>query len=233
MDRFQILLSIHYHCTVLFMNGAVIDAFLRDLSRNNQSAAASSLLLESLVPGLKDDLSAARSLQSIIEQVMNRDESFIVRNGVWWICNYSSFTISLHLFGILMACRIQESALQRYEINISEVRSLLLKSLNTLEIVGKKSLMSCKARQCLIGFLEVFDSVAPQVQEPIEHADSEMIGELVTSTMSPGLAQIIDADSSDNYFADYITQSADDFLFLYSQNAYLDGDIAVLDNINV
>ncbi|RFU33160.1 hypothetical protein B7463_g3168, partial [Scytalidium lignicola] len=232
-NRFQIILSIHYHCTVILVNGPILDAFLKDLSKDIPNVASSALLLESMVPAIKDDLSATTCLQIIIEHITNHSDSFIDRNGLWWTCNYSLFTISLHLFGILMACRIQEDVFHHQQISIPEVRSLLLRSLNTLDIVGRKSLMSCKARHCLMGFLEVFDALTSQQQEAFASTNTDESRELITPGMSSFISQLNEADPLGNYFADYITQSADNFLFQYSQNVYLDGDLSMLENIDL
>lgn len=88
-ERFRIVLSIHYHCTILLINAPLIDAFLRECNKHLQSSGISSLFLESMISIIENDFSAVKSLQIMVQHITKEDESFIDRNGIWWTCNYS------------------------------------------------------------------------------------------------------------------------------------------------
>jgi hypothetical protein len=64
--------------------------------------------------------------------------------------------VSLHLFGILLACKHHYTLLSAS--SVAEARTLLATSIDTMRVLERTSLMSQKARKCLVGLLEVFDS---------------------------------------------------------------------------
>jgi hypothetical protein len=66
------------------------------------------------------------------------------------------FTVSLHLFGILLGFKLHDTLLPTS--SITDIRTSLDQSLETMRILQRTSLMSHKARRCLLGLLEVFDS---------------------------------------------------------------------------
>lgn len=68
------------------------------------------------------------------------------------------FTLSLHLFGILMVVKMHQDMFKLQQITVVGVIAFLLRSLSTLGLVGRTSLMSRKARHCLTGFLDVFQT---------------------------------------------------------------------------
>lgn len=69
-------------------------------------------------------------------------------------------TVDLHLFGILLACHNCPETLRNVGLNIADVRLALDSGLGTLRVLERTSLMSRKARRCLSGFLEVFDTLS-------------------------------------------------------------------------
>lgn len=70
------------------------------------------------------------------------------------------FTTNLHLFGILLACQKHHDLIERTNIQVENVRLSLAFGLETLRAVERTSLMSRKARHCLQGFLQVYDSLS-------------------------------------------------------------------------
>lgn len=67
------------------------------------------------------------------------------------------FTTSLHAFGILIYLKGLGHDAAVEGLRMEEVRSLLDASLETLQDIGRPSLMSQKARRCLLRLLDVFD----------------------------------------------------------------------------
>lgn len=67
------------------------------------------------------------------------------------------FTTSLHAFGILIYLKGLGPDAAVEGLDVEEVRSLLDVSLETLRDIGRPSLMSQKARRCLLRLLDVFD----------------------------------------------------------------------------
>lgn len=67
------------------------------------------------------------------------------------------FTTSLHAFGILIYLKGLGPGAAVEGLHVEEVRSLLDASLETLRDIGRPSLMSQKARRCLLRLLDVFD----------------------------------------------------------------------------
>lgn len=72
----------------------------------------------------------------------------------------AAFTISLHAFGLLLHLTYLKHNAAGVGFDTGEVRKLLDDSLETLRLIGRKSLMSQKARRCLLRFLDVFDSMS-------------------------------------------------------------------------
>lgn len=70
-----------------------------------------------------------------------------------------AFTVVLHLFGILLALQYPEYGTALCNVSACDVRSTLDRALATLQTVERTSLMSRKARQCMEGFLQVYNSL--------------------------------------------------------------------------
>lgn len=73
---------------------------------------------------------------------------------------FVAFTISLHAFGLLLYLTSLKQNAAGIGLRTEEVRNLLNDSLESLRLVGRNSLMSQKARKCLLRFLAVFDSMS-------------------------------------------------------------------------
>lgn len=71
-----------------------------------------------------------------------------------------AFTVSLHAFGLLLYLASLNQDAARVGLRKEEVRVLLNDSLDSLRLIGRNSLMSQKARRCLLRFLDVFDSMS-------------------------------------------------------------------------
>ena len=63
------------------------------------------------------------------------------------------------MFGILLACQCGQGLAVGEVVAAAEVRESLDTALRSLQEVERTSLMSCKGRQCLQGFLQVYDSL--------------------------------------------------------------------------
>lgn len=74
--------------------------------------------------------------------------------------HFLAFTISLHAFGLLLYLTSLKHNAAGIGFHKEEVRTLLNDSLDSLRVIGRTSLMSQKARRCLLRFLSVFDSMS-------------------------------------------------------------------------
>lgn len=172
--------------------------------------------------------------------------------------------MNLHLFGILLACKIYGEPLSSQGVRIGEVRSSLDYSLRTLRAIERTSLMSRKAGDCLRGFLKVFDSLCKLIQTttstytgldtyPLSYLNladvlphfrtaSEPVPTIATYSNAPvedlGAAASLRASGlfpednlPENFFSQFVGQSADDFLFHCSDNTLLDADLDFFQNL--
>lgn len=175
-NRLQVLLSVQYYSVELLITGPLLSGFLTDLSKGALSDREIATKVDAMIPIMKDELKTAKELSAIIRGITDHGKTFLECNAAWWKCNYISklqlinrelpaslcwlvFTVNLHLFGMLLACRCHSMKLSAAGISIAEVRPLLDASLKTLETFGTISLMSSKAGHCILGFLKIFDSL--------------------------------------------------------------------------
>jgi hypothetical protein len=73
--------------------------------------------------------------------------------------SYPGFTVTLHLFGILLFCQDHPTACHALDTNTQEVRDLLQTSLETMSLVSRSSAMTREARKCMIKYLAIYDSL--------------------------------------------------------------------------
>ncbi|KAH7030054.1 fungal-specific transcription factor domain-containing protein [Macrophomina phaseolina] len=225
-NRFQILLSIQYYKTVLLINSAVLAVLVYGTSTGAPHESHNSLPLEYTMPVIREDFTAARNLDRIIHCITTRGGSFLDSNATWWTCNYTSFTAILHFFGIFLACRLPEYANSFPDSMLADTRSALDNALETLRAVERTSLMSQKARHCVEGFLQVYDAMTASRYQP---AEESRIAQNDSGILRPA-AMNEDGDDalSEALFSQFISQSADDFLFQCSNSSFLDADFSYL-----
>ena len=129
----------------------------------------------------------------------------------------------MHLFCILLICQAHPTALCAANVNAFDVRIELGHGLETMKSMSRNSLMSAKARKCLLKFLQVYDELVSPTSQQID--DTAVVDAsnstffALTTDVSPTLA----VDQSGN-FSQYITQAADDFLWEFSQADFMDAD---------
>ncbi|CZR63519.1 uncharacterized protein PAC_13416 [Phialocephala subalpina] len=221
-NRFNILLSIQYYAMILLINGPILARLLQEGVQSRQHGRETMLLLETMIPMIKNDLSAAKELRELIHIAVTCSETFLDFNGAWWMCNYTMFTVILHLFGILLACKINDMR----DIEMADIRSSLDSGLETLRLVERTSLMSRKAGDCLLGYVEIFDSL---ISDPSHQNCNDTNFAETTIPVSSNLSRDL---MPENLFSQYIAQSADDFLLQCSDNAFLDADSEFFHNWN-
>jgi hypothetical protein len=134
----------------------------------------------------------------------------------------------MHLFAILLICQTYSVELSAADIHTFEIRTLLGRGLDTMKAVSRNSLMSLKARTCLLRLVQVFDEVlAPtswqsSVTGPSDIAvDTGSSATDVTTTISPIPAPLANQTGD---LSQYVTQAANDFLWEFSQNDLMDAD---------
>ena len=141
-------------------------------------------------------------------------------------------------------------------IQTTAVRSSIESALATLRAVERTSLMSRKARHCMEGFLKVFDSLrkwnrkcripshdalhlvclsetlntstdSRSESSPTNTSNAHVSGFTGTAALHPS-SIAPGALTADNCLAQFVTQSADDFLFQCSDSGLLDADLDFL-----
>ncbi|KEF54632.1 uncharacterized protein A1O9_09074 [Exophiala aquamarina CBS 119918] len=169
-----------------------------------------------VLPVLQNDFTAAKELASIVQAVQTFGGSFLPRYGAWFLANYSVFTASIHLFGVLLACARRPDLLSTSNISLADVRGFLNDALGTLQIVGQDSLMSQRGSSCFFKFLELFDSLLSSVR-PEAVCEEQSI-----SLCNPGLLNPQPPpEFTSGSMSSYIVQAADEFLFQHSESDYL------------
>lgn len=126
----------------------------REISRLQRSSQRSFIVRPHLEGPF---LIAMRRGGSVTIKVSGQAGHYISGLKRWWRL---VFTVNLHLFGILLACKDHNATLSAGGIEIGDVRSSLDYGLKTLKAVERTSLMSRKAGHCLKGFLRIFDSLS-------------------------------------------------------------------------
>lgn len=182
---------------------------------------------------------------------------------IYW--HWVAFTVNLHLFGIILACKRYDEVFSIGGIQTGEVRSSLEYSLRTLRAIERTSLMSRKAGDCLRRFLKVFDSLGKlsmlqtctqttsntfhlcwrlikltsnstfTASEPIpaieNYGNAQVEGPITIASLGSS-GQFPPDHLPENFFSQYVGQSADDFLFQCSDNAFLDADMDFFQSLN-
>ncbi|KIX05575.1 uncharacterized protein Z518_06447 [Rhinocladiella mackenziei CBS 650.93] len=165
--RLRILLSIHYYRLSLMMAWPVTITFV-DMFRENQIdiRPVGCPLWEDFAPVAKDDWLAAKELSGVIHAITTTAEPFVHSNAAWYTCSYtlwSALTVCLHIFVLLLACRQDKN--NQLGFSLEETRSALETGLQNLKLLEGTSLMSYKARSCLVKLMEVFDSLLVEMHQ--------------------------------------------------------------------
>ncbi|KAG8163938.1 hypothetical protein KVR01_005856 [Diaporthe batatas] len=206
-SRWSIILSVHYYLTKLFINAPILSVALAEGQRLWLSNTPFSVIHKSAEEILHADFESAKELQFIVQETHGARIWAFGKNPIWFICNYAMFTVSLHAFGILLYIKGLGSDIAVLDgLRAKEVRLLLDHSLESLRLIGRPSLMSHKARECLLRFLNVFDSMAldEEVRTTIE---SNISGIDMRSVRSQDPAE------PDFDFSQFIRDTAEEFLF--------------------
>ena len=96
--RFQVLLSIQCYSVTLLINRPVLTRFLSETITERHNGRAINLLLETMIPLINRDLSAAKELATIIHSATIYGGTFLDCNAAWWVCNYTSQWLSRALY---------------------------------------------------------------------------------------------------------------------------------------
>lgn len=170
LNRHQLILSIHYHRTVMLTCGPVLMAvLLRNTEHRPVTTAQSTLTIiqEASASILKTDLVSLRAFQRIVSSIL-RDtstSSFFQRNAVWWACNFSALTMCLHAFFFWLISLVSAPMAKVIAIVPADAERLLLDTLTTLRAFGSSSVMSFKAHRCLLRHVSRVRTLATGVHQ--------------------------------------------------------------------
>ncbi|EXJ54896.1 uncharacterized protein A1O5_12962 [Cladophialophora psammophila CBS 110553] len=213
--RFQLVLSAHYYRALMLINTPVLTWALSETVDTQKLKIDSGLMSEHIVPIVSHGFKAVRELHQIIQTMSTYDERFLDQTVAWWTCSYTMLTVNLNLFCILLLYHQHGDIISSVGISLAEVREQLNEGIRTMKYIQRTSIMARKARQCLVEFLEAFDSLVSQ-----QHAtpDSLMDHSAAEITLIPAESTF---DYEPNNYTQSITQVANDFLWQYSQSNFL------------
>ncbi|KAL1898461.1 hypothetical protein Sste5346_003364 [Sporothrix stenoceras] len=124
-------------------------------------ASFNSMLLEMAAPVLKKELHAIGEYQKIAHGLLRHQPSFFKSNAIWWVCNFNSLTMSLHLFALWLVCILSESMSTALGSSMAGVEAHLLEAIEILRGVGGTSMMSVKAFHSLKRYMRLARAIAP------------------------------------------------------------------------
>ncbi|KIV79510.1 hypothetical protein PV11_07067 [Exophiala sideris] len=198
--RLRILLSIHYHRLILMTSWPVIIAFANSLVEGvSETHSGLTLSWDEYTPVANADWFAVRELCAITHAITTAAEPFLHSNAAWYTCNYTSLTVCLHLFVLLLTSRLDKE--NQLGLSTEDIRDALESGLNNMKVLERTSLMTYKARKCLVQLLEAFDILAQQ-------------------QIVPQLGAV----SGDVDLSEFIRKSADEFLLQAGLDDFLNTD---------
>ncbi|KIX03160.1 uncharacterized protein Z518_06711 [Rhinocladiella mackenziei CBS 650.93] len=243
--RFRLVLSAHYYRAVMLINAPVIIHVLSETVHTQRPKQDSDLVSEHVVVIVRHDFKVVRELHQIIQTMSTYDERFLDQSNAWWLCNYTSqypkdletqtlaflsadmymylvvLTVNMHFFGILLLCHLDNTLWSSAGISRAEVRQCLNQGITTMKSIQRTSLMARKARHCLVGFLEVFDSLVPEQETTPASLANQSATEDILSSAGPTVGL------ETNNFSQCVTQAANNFLWQYSQSNFLGDHLAL------
>lgn len=190
-ERYSLCLSVYYYKTMMIVCAPLLMRVLEEVTDSAGSSSSgshgvhgatignnhnrshstkpmqapatpsSSLLLEMAVPVLRKELHAVAAYQRIATSLMHRNPSFFKINAIWWVCNFNSLTMSLHLFALWLVCMLSDGISSALETSVGAVESLLLEAVSILRGIGGTSLMSTKAYHSLQRYMRLARAIAP------------------------------------------------------------------------
>ncbi|OQV02391.1 Fungal specific transcription factor domain-containing protein [Cladophialophora immunda] len=200
--RLRILLSIHYYRLYFMISWPVLIALVGMLVEDQiNSSPERSDLWNDLAVVAKSDWKVANELNEVINTITACTEPFLHSNAAWFTCNYTSLTVCLHVFVLLLACSQDKD--NNLGFSMLEARSAIESSLNNLKLLERTSLMSYKARRCLLKLMGAFDALLEQERD------------------SP----LRLASDGDMDVPEFIQSSANEFLFETSLDDFLNSDV--------
>ncbi|KAK1765888.1 C6 transcription factor [Phialemonium atrogriseum] len=228
-ERYMLLLSIYYYKTVMLASGPVLIAVLERAVDPAADGAAVGILQDASASVLKSDLQALKEFQRIIRGILQHDRPFFKRNAVWWVCNFTAFTMCLHLFALWMTSILSATMPSALGLTSSEAESLLLEGLETLKSIGGSSIMSFKAHRCLTRYIQLSRVIASNTRRQNSIAGSvgsEIFHDLQQSLL-PNESFLRDS------FPDFTMTSVDDLFCQLGDNDFLSaGGFGVEHQIN-
>ncbi|KAK5213143.1 hypothetical protein LTR41_000722 [Exophiala xenobiotica] len=199
--RLRILLSLHYYRLFLMMSWPIIIAFANALLDGvAEIHPGQSLPWEEYTPVASADWFAVRELCAMIHAITRAAEPFLHSNAAWYTCNYISLTACLHLFVLLLTSKLDKES--QLGLSTAEIRAALEASLDNMKVLERTSLMTYKARKCLVKLLEAFDILAQQQMEPLSGA----------------------VNGEEMYLSEFIRRSTDEFLLQTGLDDFLNTD---------
>ncbi|CAK7235278.1 hypothetical protein SBRCBS47491_009238 [Sporothrix bragantina] len=128
------------------------------------TASFNSMLMEMAAPILRKELHAMTEYQYIANGLLRHQPSFFKANAIWWVCNFNSLTMSLHLFGLWLVCILSDTMASAMNSSMAAVEGVLLEAIEILRGVGGTSMMSVKAYHSLKRYMRLARAIVPSNQ---------------------------------------------------------------------
>ncbi|KIM98340.1 hypothetical protein OIDMADRAFT_56705 [Oidiodendron maius Zn] len=210
-ERLAIALSLHYHRIVLLVHGGIVMRSLEWLSITGENFL-SGIAGDTIMSLLRRDLPAARDTHYVICEILQR-RGFSEHNALWWICNYSAFTLSLHSFGLwVLSSHITDARPDGIRLQKADTEDLLQSALRNLRTMGGVSMLSSKAYrrlQSLFNLLQDKESTSNSILSPQESRDAFGDGLLSAPQGSSWIGQQLETTNSP--VANYMLPSLEEY----------------------
>ncbi|CAK7200456.1 hypothetical protein SEUCBS139899_003151 [Sporothrix eucalyptigena] len=131
---------------------------------SSTAASFNSMLMEMAAPVLKKELLAITEYQWIANGLLRHQPTFFKANAIWWVCNFNSLTMSLHLFAMWLVCILSDTMAAAMGSNMAAVEAVLLEAIEILRGVGGTSMMSVKAYHSLKRYMRLARAIVPSNQ---------------------------------------------------------------------
>ncbi|CAK7229009.1 hypothetical protein SCUCBS95973_007072 [Sporothrix curviconia] len=128
------------------------------------ASSFNSMLMEMAAPVLRKELHAIGEYQWIANGLLRHQPSFFKANAIWWVCNFNSLTMSLHLFGLWLVCILSDTMAAAMNSSMAAVEAVLLEAIEILRGVGGTSMMSVKAYHSLKRYMRLARAIVPSNQ---------------------------------------------------------------------
>ncbi|OJJ78809.1 fungal specific transcription factor domain-containing protein [Aspergillus glaucus CBS 516.65] len=199
----QVVISVCYYRLCMVLNFPLLASYLECILDGERKDWKSGLLRQNICQVIQNDWTAITEVRGTIQSIHKFSNEFINTYAARYMCNYTIFTATLHLFGILLIYK-QDLHISP-GISVQQIRHELQECLSVMGIFERTSLMTRKARSCIYRLLFTFDSLGDKsISIPSAPTDQE----------------------TERFILEHTGQSINELLGQWSQDEVLDSDMS-------